>query len=73
MASLFGGMGAVANNFLLNALQESKVDPKFNISYNPGRSRKLLDEAGWVAGADGVRSKAGVPLTVKLWTQNGTQ
>lgn len=73
MASLFGGMGAVANNFLVNALQESKVNPKFNISYNPNRSRKLLDEAGWVVGAEGVRSKAGVPLTVKLWTQNGTQ
>lgn len=73
MTSLFGGTGAVANNFLISSLQESKVNPKFNISYNPTRAKKLLDEAGWVAGAGGARSKAGTPLTVKLWTQNGTQ
>jgi peptide/nickel transport system substrate-binding protein len=73
MTSLFGGAGAVANNFLINALPESKINPKFNISYNPDRAKKLLDEAGWAMGAGGVRAKAGAPLTVKLWTQNGTQ
>jgi peptide/nickel transport system substrate-binding protein len=73
MTSLFGGQGLVANNFLINSLQESKVNPKFNISYNPERAKKLLDESGWTMGAGGVRAKAGAPLTVKLWTQNGTQ
>jgi len=73
MTSLFGGTGAVANNFLVSSLQESKINPKFNISYNPDRSKKLLNEAGWLMGAGGVRAKGGVPLTVKLWTQNGTQ
>lgn len=73
MTGLFGGLGAVANNFLISSLPESKVNPKLNISYNPERAKKLLDEAGWMAGAGGVRAKAGVPLTVKLWTQNGTQ
>jgi peptide/nickel transport system substrate-binding protein len=71
--SLFGGLGAVANNFLVSSLQESKINPKFNISYNPDRAKKLLDEAGWAAGPGGIRVKAGTPLTVKLWTQNGTQ
>ena len=73
MTSLFGGMGAVANNFLVSSLQEAKINPKFNISYNPDRAKKLLDEAGWAMGAGGVRAKGGVPLTVKLWTQNATQ
>jgi peptide/nickel transport system substrate-binding protein len=73
MTSLFSGTGAVANNFLINALQESKINPKFNISFNADRAKKLLDEAGWAMGAGGIRAKAGVPLTVKLWTQNGTQ
>jgi peptide/nickel transport system substrate-binding protein len=73
MASLFGGTGAVAGNFLVSSLQESKINPKFNIAYNPDRARKLLDQAGWVVGAGGVRAKAGTPLTVKLWTQNATQ
>ena len=70
---LFGGMGLVANNFLISSLLESKIDPKFNISHNPDRAKKLLDDAGWAVGAGGVRAKAGAPLTVKLWTQNGTQ
>jgi peptide/nickel transport system substrate-binding protein len=73
MSSLFGGIGAVANNFLISSLQESKINTKFNISYNPDRAKKLLDEAGWAMGAGGIRAKAGAPLTVKLWTQNGTQ
>lgn len=73
MSGLFGNQGAVANNFLISSLPESKIDPKFNISYNPDRARKLLDEAGWVMATGGVRAKAGVPLTVKLWTQNGTE
>jgi peptide/nickel transport system substrate-binding protein len=66
-------MGAVANNFLISSLQESKINPKLNISYNPERAKKLLDEAGWMVGAGGIRAKAGAPLTVKLWTQNATQ
>lgn len=73
LTSIFGGLGMVANNFLVSSLQESKVNPKFNISYNADRAKKLLDEAGWTLGANGIRTKAGVPLTLKLWTQNGTQ
>ena len=73
MASLFGGTGAVAGNFLISSLQESRINPKLNIAYNPERAKKLLDEAGWALGAGGLRAKAGKPLTVKLWTQNGTQ
>lgn len=42
MTSLFGGMGAVANNFLISSLQESKINPKFNISYNPDRAKSCL-------------------------------
>jgi peptide/nickel transport system substrate-binding protein len=73
MTSLFGGTGMEAHNFLISSLQEAKINPKFNISHNPERARKLLDEAGWTVGANGIRAKGGAPLTVKLWTQNGTQ
>jgi len=73
LANLFAGVGAEANNFLISSLLESKVDPKFNISHNAARARKLLDDAGWVAAADGSRSKGGTKLQVKLWTQNGTE
>ena len=73
LASLFGGVGAEANTFLISGLAEAKVDPKLAIAYDPARSRKVLDEAGWVMGADGIRAKGGTKLQVKLWTQNGTE
>lgn len=71
--SIFGGVGLEAHNFLISALEESKVDPKYNISYDPEKANSLLDEAGWKAGPDGVRVKDGKPLTVKLWTQSDTE
>lgn len=37
-------------------------------SYDAAKARQLLDEAGWVAGSDGRRSKAGKPLTFRLLT-----
>ena len=73
LTSLFGGIGAEGHNFLISSLLEANIDPKLNISYDPARSKKALDEAGWVPGADGIRVKGGVPLKVKLWTQNGTE
>ncbi|MFM9974639.1 MAG: ABC transporter substrate-binding protein [Beijerinckiaceae bacterium] len=73
LTNLFGGVGAEAHNFLISSLQEANVDPKLNISYDPVRSKKLLDEDGWTMGANGIRAKGGVPLQVKLWTQNGTE
>lgn len=71
--NLFSGLGATSHNFLLSSMPESKINPKFNISYNADQSKKLLDAAGWVVGADGIRSKGGTRLSVKLWTQNGTE
>lgn len=68
--SVYGGIGSEAHNFLISALPESKVDAKYNISYDPARSNALLDEAGWKMGADGVRAKDGKPLSVALWTQS---
>lgn len=71
--NLFGGIGAVADTFLTDALLEGNVKDELRISYDPERARALLDEAGWVAAADGTRAKDGTGLTVKLWTQNGTE
>ena len=71
--NLFGGVGAAADTFLTDALLESRVSPELRISYDPGKAMALLDEAGWAKAADGTRSKDGTALTVKLWTQNGTE
>ena len=71
--NIYGGIGLEAHNFLISALPESNVDPKFNISYDPAKSAALFDEAGWKLGADGIREKDGKKLHVKLWTQSDTE
>jgi peptide/nickel transport system substrate-binding protein len=39
--------------------------------YNPDKARKLLDDAGWVVGSDGIRSKDGVALEFTLQATAG--
>jgi peptide/nickel transport system substrate-binding protein len=39
--------------------------------YDPRRARRLLDEAGWRAGPDGIRRKNGSPLDLLLVIQAG--
>jgi len=41
--------------------------------YNPEKAKQLLDEAGWVVGADGIRSKDGVRMSLKLTSTAGNQ
>ncbi|PPQ16051.1 peptide ABC transporter substrate-binding protein [Bradyrhizobium sp. AC87j1] len=36
------------------------------LAYNPGKAEKLLDEAGWTKGSNGIRTKDGKPLTLTL-------
>jgi peptide/nickel transport system substrate-binding protein len=35
--------------------------------YNPGKAEKLLDEAGWIKGANGIRAKDGKQLSLTLY------
>lgn len=72
LAAVYGGVGAVADTFLISALPESNVDPKYKIKFDPARANALLDEAGWKMGANGVREKDGKPLKVSLWAQGDT-
>lgn len=72
LASVFGGVGTVADTFLISALPESHVADSAKIHYDPARSNALLDEAGWKMGANGVREKDGKPLKVSLWVQSDT-
>ena len=41
-------------------------DASGKATYDPAKARQLLDAAGWKAGADGVRARDGVTLTVVL-------
>lgn len=42
------------------------TDQSALLAHDPARAEKLLDEAGWVKGADGIRVKDGKPLTLTL-------
>ncbi|WP_441236159.1 ABC transporter substrate-binding protein [Bradyrhizobium sp. 930_D9_N1_4] len=42
------------------------TDQSALLAYNPGRAEKLLDEAGWTKGSNGIRTKDGKPLTLTL-------
>ncbi|WP_237154749.1 ABC transporter substrate-binding protein [Oryzibacter oryziterrae] len=70
LSSIYGGVGSTADTFLISSLPESKVKPEYKIAYDPEKAGKLLDEAGWVKGADGIRVKDGKPLAIALWTQS---
>jgi len=40
-------------------------------SYDPTKAKQLLDQAGWVPGPDGFRTKAGVPARLIITTTSG--
>ncbi len=41
--------------------------------YDPAKAAKLLDEAGWVPGPDGIREKNGMKLRLKITTTTGNK
>ncbi len=73
LESVYNGVGAVAQNFLIASLPESQVKPELNVTFDLDRANALLDEAGWVMADDGVRAKDGERLAVKLFTENDTE
>lgn len=73
VASIYNGVGAPAHNFLISSLPEAQVDPALNVNFDLEKAKALLDDAGWVLGDGTVRMKEGEPLSVKLFTQNGTE
>ncbi|AEI38941.1 ABC transporter substrate-binding protein [Paenibacillus mucilaginosus] len=50
------------------AYTEEGINP---YPYDPEKAKKLLDEAGWKPGADGVREKDGQKLIVRYFTTKG--
>jgi peptide/nickel transport system substrate-binding protein len=42
-------------------------------AYDPDKAKKLLEEAGWKPGADGIREKAGTRLRLKITTTTGNK
>lgn len=49
----------VANSTFLAPFYGEAYDPAQEFTYNPERAKKILDEAGWKPGPDGIRVKNG--------------
>jgi peptide/nickel transport system substrate-binding protein len=47
--------------------------PQEPSEFNLDKAKALLDEAGWVTGADGIREKDGVRMSLKISTTTGNQ
>lgn len=43
------------------------VDLSSKLGYDPEKAKKLLDEAGWKVGSDGIRSKDGAQLSLNIY------
>jgi peptide/nickel transport system substrate-binding protein len=67
------GLATVANGpqpTLSIAYAPDQVEPKY--TYDPDKAASLLDEAGWVAGSDGIREKDGQKLSFKVMYGSGS-
>jgi peptide/nickel transport system substrate-binding protein len=47
---------------ILNVNNANAIDLSSEFTYNPDRSRDLLEQAGWQQGSDGIRAKGGTQL-----------
>ncbi len=66
--AVFFGAGDAADAYLNpNVLDYDPKSKELLPAYNPGAARKLLDEAGWKPGADGVRVKDGLRASFVLY------
>ncbi|MDQ0848068.1 peptide/nickel transport system substrate-binding protein [Arthrobacter sp. B3I9] len=57
---------------ILNREAPDFVDLSAELAYNPDKSKSLLEEAGWVPGADGIRAKDGQKLEVTVTSSNNS-
>jgi peptide/nickel transport system substrate-binding protein len=68
MSSLLAGAGECSAHIINDPNASPNVEP---YPYDPEMAGTLLDEAGWVMGADGVREKDGQKLAFEMDCPNG--
>lgn len=64
--SVFKGSAPYEANGALSPTNPSYLDVNDTYAYDPDRAVRLLDEAGWAPGTDGVREKDGQQLHVRI-------
>jgi peptide/nickel transport system substrate-binding protein len=67
------GYGIVANTVMPPISWAYNKDNKPTYGYDPAQAKKLLDEAGWKPGPDGIRVKDGKRMSFTLWTNAGNK
>lgn len=67
---VLAGAGRPAHTFVPAEYGEA-FDPSAVFAHDPQRAAALLDEAGWVAGSDSMRSKNGTPAAFTLMYNPG--
>ncbi|MEV1291208.1 ABC transporter substrate-binding protein [Pseudonocardia sp. NPDC049635] len=63
--ALLAGQGEPAYHPIPGVLPE-QVEPSATFTHDPAEAARILDEAGWVAGADGVRTRDGQAASFTL-------
>jgi peptide/nickel transport system substrate-binding protein len=67
--TIYKGIGTPANGPIVPGMWAYSADvPSFD--YNPDTARQLLDQAGWMAGSDGMRSKDGQKMSLTVRTHS---
>jgi len=67
--ALLGGMAQCSIDLVNAPNQDPNLKP---YPHDPEKAKQLLDEAGWAVGADGIREKDGVRLSLNFDTTNGS-
>ena len=67
--ALFNGMANCSIDLVNAPYNDPNLKP---YAYDPGKAKRLLDEAGWVPGPDGIRAKNGQRLSLNFDTTNGS-
>lgn len=63
--ALLAGRGVPAST-PVPAVLDSYVEPAAQFQYDPAEADRILDDAGWVLGADGIRTRNGQPARFTL-------
>lgn len=70
LESLYLGLGEISPGGSIHPNSWAYSTPTTRYDYDPELAKKMLDEAGWVMGSDGVRVKNGMRMSFQLITQN---